>query len=212
MPPNRQTFFIGELQAEVTLEIQILQSKALAVRTLDRRIAALYAELDPEALLISIPGIGRHLAPILLGVLHTVDRFRSERHLRGFCGLFPKRSDSGGAERPGQPITQSGNDRIKRALFLAADTARKVDPELAEIYRRMMTTKGHHHKQALCAIANRLTNRINSVLRRGTPYVLRDTEGSKITVAQAKSIIAKQYTVQESVRAGRRTNRTRNAA
>jgi len=201
-----------ELQAEVATEIDIMLSKRAAVSTLESRIAALYSDLDPEALLLSIPGVGQHLAPVLLGVLHTVERFHSERQMRGFCGLFPRRTDSGGSERPGQPITQGGNDRIKRALFLAADTARKVDPELAEVYWRMMTSKGHHHKQALCAVANRLVSRIFSVMRRGRPYVLRATDGTEITISQAKAIIAERYTVSESVRAGRRANRTQIAA
>ena len=74
--------------------------------------------------------MGQPLAPVLLGLLHTADRFRSERPIRGSCGLLPRRADSGGAERPGQKITQGGNDRIKRALVRAADTARKIDPDL----------------------------------------------------------------------------------
>ena len=197
----------AELQAEVTLEIDIVLSKMTAISVLERRIAALYGELDPQSLLKSIPGIGQHLAPTILGVLHTAGRFHSERNMRGFCGLFPKRSDSGGTERPGQQITQGGNDRIKRALMLAADTARRIDPELAEIYWRLMTTKGHHHKQALCAVANRLANRILSVLRRGKPYVLRDTSGNTLTMEQAKAIVRLSYTVPHGVRAGRRVNR-----
>lgn len=109
-------------------------------------------------------------------------------------------------QRP-EHVTQSGNDRVKRALMLAADAARRIDPELAEIYWRLMTTKGHHHKQALCAVANRLANRILSVLRRGTPYVLRDKDGNEMTIAQAKALINTHYTVPESIRAGRRSNR-----
>ncbi|MEZ7137900.1 IS110 family transposase [Komagataeibacter sp. SM21] len=197
----------GELQIEIATEVDIILAKLRAIVTLEQRIADLYAELDPKALLASIPGIGRHLGPTLLGILHDVGRFQSERHMRGFCGLFPRRADSGGSERPGQTITKSGNDRIKRALILAADTARKIDPELAEIYRKMMVVKGHHHKQALCAIANRLANRIYSVLKQGRPYVLRDIDGSPLTVAQAKAIILERYRVPDSVRAGRRANR-----
>ncbi|WP_216856839.1 transposase [Acidisoma sp. S159] len=117
-----------ELQIEVALEIDVVLSKLATIAALEHRIAALYDELDPKSLLKSIPGVGQHLAPTILGVLHTVQRFRSERHIRGFCGLFPKRADSGGIERPGQQITQSGNDRVKRALMLAADAARRTDP------------------------------------------------------------------------------------
>ena len=101
---------------------------------------------------------------------------------------------------------------VKRALMLAADTARRIDSDLAELYWRLMTTKGHHHKQALCAVANRMANRIFSVLKRGQPYVLRDRDGNGITVAEAREIIAECYTVPETIRAGRRANRCRIAA
>jgi transposase len=197
----------GELQAEVAIEVDIVLAKIKAVGVLEQRITALYSELDPHALLASIPGIGRSIAPILFGVLHDVRRFHSERHIRGFCGLFPRRADSGGAEHPGQRITQGGNDRVKRALILAADAARKVDPQLAEIYWKMMMTKAHHHKQALCAVANRLANRIYSVLKRGRPYALRDAGGNPLTLAQAKSMILERFVVPEAIRSRRRTNR-----
>lgn len=121
--------------------------KALA--DLERRTEALHVAPQPDDVLRTIPGVGQHLAPVPLGVPHTADRFRSERRMRGFRGLFPARADSGGGERPGQAIAQGGDDRIKPALTLAADTARKVDPDPAEVRRRLMTTKGHHHKQAL---------------------------------------------------------------
>lgn len=38
----------------------------------------IYAELQPNDVLRSAPGVGRHLAPILLDVLHTSKRIRSE--------------------------------------------------------------------------------------------------------------------------------------
>ncbi|AFW03094.1 transposase [Gluconobacter cerinus] len=95
----------------------------------------------------------------------------------------------------------------EHALYLAADTARKTDPELAELYWRLMTLKGHHHKQALCAVANRIVNRIFSVLKRGKPYEVRDREGNSLTLCGAKAIILERYTVGENIRAGRRSNR-----
>lgn len=88
--------------------------------------------------------------------------------MRGVCGLFPRRADSGGAERPGPPVTQDGNDRVTRALRLAADTARKIDPDVAEISGRLMTVKGHSHRQALCAVANRVVEP-GECLERGRP-------------------------------------------
>jgi len=96
--------------------------------------------------------------------------------------------------------------------MLAADTARKIDPVLAELCWRLMTGKGHHHKQALCAVANRLVNRIFSVLRSGRPYVLRDHDGREISIAEAKALVAARYNVPEAIRATRRANRAPMAA
>ena len=127
--------------------------------------------------------------------------------MRGFCGLFPTRSASGGVDRPGQQLTKAGNDRIKKALFLAADTARKIDPQLAKVYWRLMVHKGHHHKQALCAVALRLVNRIYCVLKSGRPYVLQDESGAPVTIAQAKAVIRERFTVPPDIRAGRCRNR-----
>ncbi len=54
---------------------------------------------------------------------------------------------------PRQRLTQSGSNRLKRTLYIAADVARKIDPELAAVYVRCMVHKGHHHKQALCVLS-----------------------------------------------------------
>ena len=65
---------------------------------------------------------------------------------------------------------------------------------------------------SLCAVANRLVNRILSVLRSGRPYVLRDADGREISVAEAKAIVLQRFTVPTGIRASRRTNRTSVAA
>jgi hypothetical protein len=67
-----------------------------------------------------------------------------------------------------------------------------------------MVNKGHHHKQAICAVATRLINRIYRVLKTGEPYVLRDQHGKAITVQEGKRIVAAQFTVPLEVRKSRR--------
>jgi hypothetical protein len=211
-PIRRSHVDFTELQAGIAVEADVVLAQMKALAELERRIGALYTELQPDDVRRTIPGVGRHLAPVLPGVLHTAERCHAERHIRGVSGLFPRRADSGGAEQPGQTITQGGNDRIERALRLAADIARKIDPDLAEIYWRLMTIRGHHHEQALCAVADRLADRIFSVMCRGKPKVLRDRDGREITVAEAETLVAEQYTVPEGIRVSRRANRAAIAA
>lgn len=169
-----------------------------------REVLTIYQRVHPSDALRSIPGIGATLAPLLIGVLGYAKRFRNEDHIRGFCGMFPTRSSSGGIEKPGQRLTKSGSDRVKRALYIAADVARKIDPDLAAVYWRLMVNKGHHHKQAICAVATRLINRIYRVLKTGEPYVLRDQEGNSISVQEGKRIVAAQFKVPLEVRQSRR--------
>jgi transposase len=192
------------LQFEVRQEVELLRMLDRNIVELERQTEILYRQLHPSDALRSIPGIGPALAPVLLGVLATSSRFRNQRHIRGFCGLFPTTNSSAGVDRPGQRITQCGSDRVKRALYVAADVARKIDPELAAVYWRLMVHKGHHHKQALCAVATRLVNRIYRVLKTGVPYVLRNMQGAAISVAEGKQLIRDQYTVPVEIRRSRR--------
>jgi transposase len=167
-------------------------------------VEQIYQRVHPSNALRSIPGIGSTLAPLLIGVLGYARRFRNEDHIRGFCGMFPTRNSSGGVDKPGQRLTKSGSDRVKRALYIAADVARKIDPDLAAVYWRLMVNKGHHHKQAICAVATRLINRIYRVLKTGEPYALRDQQGNSITVQEGRRIVTAQFTVPLEVRQSRR--------
>jgi transposase len=192
------------LQFEVAQEFAHVRLWEQHVAEIDRRVAQLYEGLHPSNALRSIPGIGPTLAPLLIGALGHATRFRNQDHMRGFCGMFPVKCESGGIAKPGQRLTKSGNDRVKRALYLAADVARKIDPDLAAVYWRLMVRKGHHHKQALCAVATRLVNRIYRVLKTDRPYVLRDAQGTEISVAEGKRLVAEHFTVPTEIRQSRR--------
>lgn len=200
------------LQLEVAVEIDRMRLLESQLGKLGREIEMLYSKLHPSDALRTIPGIGDALAPLVLGVLHEARRFAGLHELRGFCGLFLRTNSSGGADQPGQSITQSGNNRIKRALYLAADAARRIDPGLAEVYWRLMVRKGHHHKQALCAVATRIVNRIGKVLRTGEPYELRDHAGKPISVAEGRAIVAEQFSIPVEIRNARRKHRAESLA
>jgi transposase len=192
------------LQLEVRQEVERLYSYQASIRELDERIEQLYQRLHPQDHLRTVPGLGAILGPSFLGVIHGPDRFPAQKQLRGFTGLFPRRRESGGVESRSQRIVKGGNDRLKRDLMLASDIARKFDPELGRVYHAMMVEKGKHHRQALCAIATRLTNRIHAVLKQDRPYVLRDLAGRPITIAEGRALVDLRFRVPEKVRNARR--------
>jgi hypothetical protein len=90
---------------------------------------------------------------------------------------------------------------------IAADTARKQDPQLARIYYLQMVERGKNHLGALCVVAATLAERAWTVLKRQTPYVICDIDGRPVEPDQAAAIIAEHWTVPTAVRARRRNKK-----
>lgn len=173
----------------VEFEVAAAQHATLKtqVARLEQRITVLHAEQYPDDLLLSVPGIGPVIASVLRGHLGNLERFPNLAALRAYTGLVPRENSSGGSERRGK-ISKAGPSMLRWSLYLAADTARKWDPELAELYRRLMVERGRHHNQALCAVASHLTGRIWAVIRQDRPYTWRALDGQPITREQARTI------------------------
>jgi hypothetical protein len=109
----------------------------------------------------------------------------------------------------GQPISKAGNRLLRTTLHRAADHARRQDPQLTRIYHTQMVQRGNGHLGAVCVVAAHLAERAWTVMDRGTPYVVCDTDGTPVTPAKAKAIIADHWTVPEQVRQRRRSKKGR---
>jgi hypothetical protein len=70
-----------------------------------------------------------------------------------------------------------------------------------------MVQRGNGHLGAVCVVAAHLAERAWMVMDRGRPYVVCDTDGTPVSPAQAKAIIAEHWTVPEHVRRQRRNKK-----
>jgi hypothetical protein len=131
-------------------------------------------------------------------------RFAAAAKFRSFTGLAPRASETGQTDRKGQPISKAGNRLLRTTLHRAADHARRLDPQLAPLYYLQMVDRGNDHLGAVCVAAAHLAERAWTVMNRGMPYVLCDTDGTAVTAEQAKQIIADHWTVPQQVRRRRR--------
>ena len=77
-------------------------------------------------------------------------------------------------------------------LYAAADQARKVDPQFAAKYHRLMAGD-RHHDSAICHLATMLVTRIATCMRAGQPYQLRDVDGAAITESEGRAIVKQRY-------------------
>jgi transposase len=197
----------AELAAEVKTEVRLLQAIQAELAQHEEAREVSYQSVDPEGLARSLPGIKQVSGPVLVATMGRAQRFPSAAHFRSFTGLAPKASETGNTDRKGQPMSKAGNNLLRTMLVQAADVARKQDPQLARIYHVQMAERGKNHLGANCVVVAHLAERAWLVMRRGTPYVVRDIDGTPVAEEEAKATIAERYNVTELIRQRRRSNK-----
>ena len=197
----------ADLAAEVATEIRLLRGIEAELDSHAAVRERAYRRVDPEELARSLPGIAEVVGPVLVAAMARPGRFARGEQFKSFTGLVARASETGESERKGQPMSKAGPSLLRTMLLRAADTARTQDPQLARIYFVQMVERGANHIKALCVVAAHLAERAWVVMARGTPYVVRDTDGGPVSKAEAKAIIAEHWTVPEDVRRRRRNKK-----
>ena len=141
---------------------------------------------------------GPILAATITGRLGDPHRFTSLAAVRSYSGLVPKVSQSGQAEHH-DGITKAGDRTLRQAAFMAADMARRADPQLAAKYVRLMNA-GRHHDSAVChrhdpAHPDRGLPTHRPALRHPRP------DGTALTEAEGRRIVTEHHQVDPAIRA-----------
>ena len=169
---------VQELAAEAAAEVRLLRAiqAELAVHAAAR--PKHYLRADPGQLARALPGFAEISAPVLAAIMGRPGRFRGSTRFRSSAGLAPRASQAGESGRKGQPMSKAGPAALRAALFRAAGTARRQDPQLARICYQQMTERGANHLKASCAVAGHLPERAWMALNHGTPHGVRDGNGA----------------------------------
>jgi transposase len=197
----------AELAADIAAEAGQALFLTSQIKEIDERIANLYAEADPRGIVGSAPGIGPVTGAVIAGRIGDPHRFASLAAIRAYSGLVPKVSQSG-LTKTESAITKAGDPLLREMLYTAADQARKVDPQIAAKYQRLMAGD-RHHDSAICHLATLLLTRIAACMRNGEHYVLKDVDGTPITVAEGRAIVKERYQIQPRHRDNLRHKRMR---
>ena len=197
-----------DLAEDIATEARLALALCTEIRDLDTKLAALLHQADPAAIMTSVPGVGAH----------------------------QRRPDPGPPRRP-RPVPVPGRspllhrpgplpDRLRHQRPpRAADQIRRRPAARGPVHGRQRSPphrphprrplppahghQGKHHNSALCHISTALLTRIIACWRAGTPYQIRDTDGTPLTTAQGRAIIAERYQVSDELRAQRRTSHTK---
>jgi len=189
------------IQLHIQAELDIYESFAPRVGRFDELIATLYDRIDPGKIAETLVGIGPIVGATVSAVLGSPEtiaaRFPNADHLVSYSGFAPKKNQTGKSNREGQHISKAGSRLLRRYFYLAAETARRRDPELAAFYARLMA-RGKHHTCAVVAVAAKMLRRLYAVCKRAaagdtTGYVVRDVDGQPLSRRQAAEVVRERH-------------------
>jgi transposase len=202
----------AELGADVAAEVRVARSLNDEIAVLEQRAAPLFAAADrrpavddgdERGIIASAPGLGGVLGAGILARFGDLDRFANLAGVRSFTGLVPK-VDQSGLTHGHSGVTKAGDPGLRETLYLAADYLRRIDPQLAARYHRLVVETGKHHDSALCHLATTLATRLAACWRRRERYVLRDIDGTPITETEGRAIVTERHKIPADVRQARR--------
>jgi transposase len=168
---------LNRLEAES--ETAVRRSMEILVRAIEKemekarkRIKEIFATNKDlqrkQKLLLSIPGVGDETVHLILGEVPNLDLFDSPKQLVAFAGLAP-RERSSGTTTGRSMLSKTGNSRIRCGLYMAAVSAMKWNPTVAEFAARL-ASRGKPPMKIVSACMRKLLHIIYGVLKSGKPF------------------------------------------
>ena len=122
-------------------------------------------------LVISIPGIGKKTAILLIALLPEIDRFTASKQLEAFLGLNPFQKSSGSSVNRKTQISKKGNSYLRRSLYMPALSSMQSNPALIAQRARLME-KNKAGKVCVIACMRRIIRWVYAVLKSRKPFNL----------------------------------------
>jgi transposase len=138
---------------------------------LDKKLLDLVKTDNQQLLsnLVSIPGLGRRTAVVLIVLSDGFSRFETASALCSYCGLTPIIRKSGTSVHSRPRISKMGNQKLRDLLFMCSLSAFKRNKACNDIYNRI-TNNGKSKKLALMAESNKLLKQAFAIAKSGLPY------------------------------------------
>ena len=143
---------------------QSLQAKA---DELEKDIGCLLKEFSTP--LTSISGIGTLHAASILSEIGDISRFSSADKLASYIGINPMIKQSGNYTVPNSHMSKHGSPYLRRAVWMAAQTAVVYDPMFRAFFERKRS-QGKNYMTAMGHVAKKMTTVIYAVMRDQIEY------------------------------------------
>lgn len=136
-----------------------------------KEIKELYSKLDSH--LLSVPGVGINLAPIILAEIGGINNFDKPSKLIAFAGVDPSENQSGNEASANEKTSKRGSPYLRHAIYIASLVAISNEPELRAYYDKKIS-EGKHHFVALAGISRKLLTIIFYILKEDRDYIKYD--------------------------------------
>jgi transposase len=119
--------------------------------------------------LLTIPGIGKKTAILLICITDGFTRFESARKLAAYAGLCPRVWQSGSSVKGRGSICKLGCPELRKLLYMCAWSAKRYNPACKQMHERLKA-KGKPPKVINVAIAHKLLRQAFGVGSKQEPF------------------------------------------
>ena len=183
----RQRYYLVKLKTELTLKQQDITLKEECLKlpissinselkdVIEKKIIYLEQQLaaclpEQQALLQTIPGVGKITAMTFATEIGDVSKFSSPKKLVGFIGIDSKLKQSGTSLNIHGHISKRGNKIIRKTLYVAALTAIQRPNLFRDFYQRKLS-EGKAKNVCIVAVMRKMIHVIYAILKRQSPFV-----------------------------------------
>ena len=141
------------------------------INEVSKEIKGIYNKLDSH--LLSVPGVGINLAPVILAEIGDINNFDKPSKLIAFAGTDPSENQSGNKLSSNDKTSKRGSPYLRHAIYTASLVAISNEPELRVYYDKKIS-EGKHHFVALAGISRKLLTIIYYILKENRDYIRYD--------------------------------------
>lgn len=163
-------FLVDAVRVEMRCLLQQVDLLQEQVAQIDAALAELMSQVPQH--ITSIPGIGLVTGAAILAEIGDYARFDSVEKLVAYAGIDPSVYQTGQFRASEAHMSKRGSPYLRHALWLAALSAARYDPELQAFYQAKRQ-EGKHHGTVIGAVCRKLLARVYVVLKEQRPYFIR---------------------------------------
>ncbi|TWT78656.1 Transposase IS116/IS110/IS902 family protein [Planctomycetes bacterium CA13] len=142
-------------KGQLDLELTQLDALTAEMQAVEDRLELFAADNPLIQIVMTIPGVGRKTAELLVAIIDDPHRFKSARHLSSYLGLTPKQYQSGETDRNGK-ISKRGPKLARTMLLECAWASLRYNAWSKKTFERIHGGSKTRRKKAGIALARKI--------------------------------------------------------